>query len=85
MNEAELAGQTAELPEIFADRLPEADLRPLRSLAAGGEWDELLDLLVAALRETRAPVTTGEKEQLHEVLAGWGLPTDQLVDLVVSN
>lgn len=85
MNESELASRTAQLPEIFADRLPAADLRPLRSMAGGGEWDELLDLLLLALRETRAPVTVSEQEQLREVLTGWGMPTDQLDGLAVSH
>lgn len=85
MNESELAGRTAQLPEIFADRLPAADLRPLRAMAGGGEWDELLDLLLLALRETQAAVTVSEQEQLREVLAGWGLPTDQLDELAISH
>ena len=84
MNEAELAGRTARLPEVFADRLPASDLRPLRSMAGGGEWDELLDLLIIALRETGASVTVSERDQLREVLAGWGLPTNQLDELAVS-
>ena len=85
MNEAELAGRTARLPEIFADRLPAADLRPLRSMAGGGEWDELLDMLLLALRETQAPVTVSEREQLREALTGWGLATDQLDELAVRH
>ena len=84
MDEAELAGRTARLPEVFADRLPASDLRPLRSMAGGGEWDELLGLLIIALRETGASVTVSERDQLREVLAGWGLPTDQLDELAVS-
>ena len=85
MNEAELAGRTARLPEIFADRLAVADLRPLRSMAGGGEWDELLDMLLLALRETQAPVTVSEREQLREVLTDWGLATDQLDELAVRH
>jgi hypothetical protein len=84
MNEAELAGRTARLPEVFADRLPASDLRPLRSMARGGEWDELLDLLIMALKETQASVTVSERDQLREVLTGWGLPTNQLDGLAVS-
>lgn len=85
MNEEELAGRTARLPEIFADRLPAADLRALRSISGGGEWDELLDMLLLALRETQAPVTVSEREQLREVLTGWGLATDQLDELAVTH
>lgn len=85
MNEAELAGRTARLPELFADRLPESDLEPLRSMAGGGEWDVMLDLLIVALRETGAPVTVTERDQLQEVLTGWGMSTHQLDGLVVTH
>ena len=83
MNEPGLAQRTFELPEVFADRLPESTLRALRSMARGGEWDELLDLLVAALRQTVSAVTVDERDQLRQVLEGWRLPTGQLDELVV--
>jgi hypothetical protein len=84
MSEAELATRTAELPDVFAARLPAADLAGLRSMASAGEWEELLDLLVSALRHTRAPVASGEVDQLRAVLSGWGLPTAGLDELAVS-
>ena len=84
MTEAELATLTAGLPERFADRLPRADLDGLRSMARGGEWDELLDLLVAALRATRAPVSSEERKQLHDALTGWGMSPDVLASLEVA-
>ncbi|MGO8956352.1 MAG: hypothetical protein ACLQFR_03105 [Streptosporangiaceae bacterium] len=83
MNEAELATRTARLPEIFADRIPDAEIDGLRSMAQGGEWDELIDLLLAILLETRAAVSVSERDQLRDLLAGWGLPTRQLADLAV--
>jgi hypothetical protein len=83
MNEADLAGRTARLPDVFADRVTRADLVGLRSMADGGEWDELLDLLVAALRETGAAISIGERQELRDVLTGWGLPADQLAELIV--
>jgi hypothetical protein len=52
-------------------------------MSGGGEWGELLDLLLAILLQTRAPVTADERNQLRDVLEGWGLPTNQLDDLVV--
>jgi hypothetical protein len=52
-------------------------------MARGGEWDELLDLLLAALRQTVSAVTVDERDQLRQVLEGWGLPTGQLNELVV--
>jgi hypothetical protein len=83
MNQAGLAGRTARLPELFADRVPASDLAGLRSMAAGGEWDELLDLLVAALRVTGAPVSVLELDELRSLLTGWGMPTGQLDGLIV--
>lgn len=83
MSEAELATMTAELPEVFAARLPAADLAGLRSMASGGEWAELLDLLVSALGHTGASIAPSELDQLREVLSGWGLPTAGLDQLVV--
>lgn len=81
--EAELAAQTKALPDIFAGRIPAADLAGLRSMAGGGEWGELLDLLVAVLHSNRVPVSTAEIDDLRQVLSGWGLPTDALAGLIV--
>ena len=80
--EAELAAQTVVLPDTYAGRIPAADLADLRSMAGGGEWDELLELLVAVLHSNRVPVSTSEIGYLREVLSGWGMPTDALAGLV---
>jgi hypothetical protein len=74
----------AALPERFADRPPASDLDGLRSMACGGEWDELLDLLVQALRHTQAPVSSEERDQLRAALTGWGMPVDALASLNVG-
>jgi hypothetical protein len=84
VDEAELAQKTFNLVNTFADRVSERDLEGLRSMAGGGEWDELLDLLVAALSQTRVPVTDWERNELRDVLVGWGMPTDPLGDLGTS-
>jgi hypothetical protein len=78
MNEAELATKTATLPELFADRLPASALHGLRAMADGGEWGELLDLLMATLQQTDTAVSDAERNELRCVLAGWGLPTDHV-------
>lgn len=80
-NEAELATVTKRLPEMFAGRVRAVDFDGLRSMADAGEWGELLDLLVAALRVTNAAITAEERDLLRGVLAGWGLPTDPVDDL----
>lgn len=81
-SEAQLATRTARLPHVFAGRLPGEDIASLRSMAAGGEWGELLDLLVVSLRESGAPVSTAERDEIADLLAAWGL-SGQLDDLVV--
>ncbi|MBO0823244.1 MAG: hypothetical protein J2P27_05220 [Actinobacteria bacterium] len=83
LNEADLAARTKRLPEMFADRVPGTDLEGLRSMAAGGEWDQLLDLLVAALQVTGAAISAEEHDLLRELLTGWGIATEQLDNLVV--
>jgi hypothetical protein len=82
-NEAELAARTKRLPENFADRVRDADLDGLRSMAGGGEWGELLELLIAALHDSGSAITAGERDELRDLLTGWGLPTDALEGLVV--
>ena len=85
MNEAELAGLTAELPERFAGRVSDSSLRNLQSYADAGEWDELLDLLVAALKSTGAHLSRKELEELRRIFTEWRLPTDELAGLNVAD
>jgi hypothetical protein len=82
-NEAERAARTKRLPGAFAGRVREADLEGLRSMAAGGEWGELLDLLITALRYRGSTISADERDELCDLLSGWGLPADPLDDLVV--
>jgi hypothetical protein len=70
MDEAELARRTSALVEVFAARIPESELRGLRS-AGGGE---LLDLLISVMQQTGASVSTKELENLRTILVGWGVP-----------
>lgn len=85
MNEAELATLTAELPDIFADRVSADTLRFLRSYAGAGEWGEELELLVAGLKKTGARVSTGELERLRTLLTGWNMPSDILDGLNIAD
>jgi hypothetical protein len=74
MDEAELAARTARLPDTYADRLPLNALEALRMMAEGGEWGEMLDLLLAVLSQAGAAVTTAERKELRQVLTDWRLP-----------
>ena len=55
----------------------------MRSMAYGGEWQELVDFLIASLAMTQAPVTPGERDELRTLAEAMDLPTDQLAGLNV--
>ena len=59
------------------------DLDGMRSMADGGEWQELMDLLIASLNVTRAPVTADERNELRSLAQAMDLPADQLAELHV--
>jgi hypothetical protein len=84
MNESEVIARTQALPELYADRVPPVDLDGLRSMASGGEWLELVDLLVASLSDTRARVTVSERDELRSLLEAMNLPTGPLGALNVE-
>jgi hypothetical protein len=81
MDEPELAARTSRLPDTFADRLPLDVLEALRLMAEGGEWGEMLDLLLAVLSQADAAVTVAEGDELRQVLAGWRLPVAKVDEL----
>ena len=85
MNEAELAELTAELPEQFVGRVSDSTLEILRSYADAGEWGELLTLLTAGLKKTRAQLSRQELDQLRTVFTGWEMPTEMLADLNIAD
>ena len=84
MNESEVIERAETLPERFADRVRTEDLDGLRSMAGAGEWQELVDLLVASLGLTRAPVTAGERDELRSLLAAMDMPDDGMAGLNVD-
>ncbi len=83
MNEAEVIERAETLPDRYADRVRPQDLDGMRSMADGGEWQELVDLLIASLAVTQAAVTSGERDELRTLAEAMDLPTDQLAGLNV--
>ncbi len=83
MNEADVIQRVEALPDRYADRVRPQDLDGMRSMADGGEWQELVDLLIASLSLTRAPVTADERNELRSLAQAMDLPTDQLAELYV--
>ena len=84
MNESEVIEHTEALPEHYADRVRPEDLAGMRSMADGGEWQELVDLLIASLALTQAPVTAGERDELRSLAEAMDLPTGPLAGLNIQ-
>jgi hypothetical protein len=84
VNESEVIERAEALPERFASRVPPEDLDGLRSMAAAGEWQELVDLLVASLGVTGAPVTATERDELRSLLVAMDMPDGGLARLTVE-
>jgi hypothetical protein len=84
VNESEVIERTQALPDLFAGRVRPEDLDGMRSMARAGEWRELVDLLVASLGSTGAPVTAGERGELRSLLAAMDMPGDPLAGLTVE-
>jgi hypothetical protein len=83
VNEADVIQRVEALPDRYADRVRPQDLDGMRSMADGGEWQELMDLLIASLNVTRAPVTADERNELRSLAQAMELPADQLAELHV--
>ena len=83
MNEADVIQRVEALPDRYANRVRPQDLDGMRSMADGGEWKELVDLLIASLSLTRAPVTADERNELRSLAEAMDLPADQLAELHV--
>ena len=84
MDEHEMVRRVSALPDQFASRLDESTNRGLRSMNGGGEWDELMDLLVAALIDNSAAVTAAERQELETLLEAMHMPTEQVRQLTVT-
>jgi len=83
VNEADVIQRVEALPDRYANRVRSQDLDGMRSMADGGEWKELVDLLIASLSLTRAPVTADERNELRSLAEAMDLPADQLAELHV--
>ena len=84
MNESELIEHAEALPDHYADRVRPEDLDGLRSMADGGEWQELIDLLIASLTLSQAPITADERDELRSLAEAMDLPTGPLAGLNVQ-
>lgn len=53
-------------------------------MPGAGEWQELVDLAVASLSLTRAPVTAAERDELRSLLAAMNMPDGAITALNVE-
>jgi hypothetical protein len=84
VNESEVIERVEALPGLYASRVRPEDLDGMRSMAGAGEWQELVDLLIASLGLTRAPVSAAERDELRALLEAMGMPTDPIGGLNVQ-
>ena len=84
MNETEIIERAEALPGRFAERLPAQTVASLRLMEAGGEYGELVIELAAALADHGVPVTARERDELRDLLAATGMPTDPIERLAVQ-
>jgi hypothetical protein len=62
------------LPEPFAERLQSRTRYDVGDAARAGEWGKALELLVAGLAESSAPVSRAEHDELALLLSAVGQP-----------
>ena len=84
MNESQVIERAEALPELYASRVRPEDLDGMRSMVGAGEWQELVDLLLASLGLTRAPVSAEERDELLALLQAMDMPTDPIAELNVQ-
>jgi hypothetical protein len=84
VNDNEMMDRVNALPDSFAGRIDPMDLDDVREAAHAGEWGEAVDILIASLSQTQAPVTTAERDELRTLLDAMGLPAEVLSGLNVQ-
>jgi len=84
VDETEVIERVKALPDLYAGRVRPQDLAGMRSMASGGEWGELADLLVASLNLSQATVTSRERDELRSLLAAMDMPGEPLAGLNVE-
>jgi hypothetical protein len=72
LSTGQVEGGMRRLPERFADRIPEAELREVIYWRDAGEWDQTLADLIAALHRHRATISDREARSLRDYLETFG-------------
>lgn len=85
--DADVITRLKALPEPFGDRLDWVDWRvrfDVGRAARAGEWGTALDVLLAALAKSGAPVSLAERDELAAMLEATGQPAGAVVGLSIS-
>jgi hypothetical protein len=85
--DADIITRLKALPEPFADRLDWVDRRlrfDVGRAARSGEWGTALDVLLAALAKSGAPVSPAERDELAAMLEATGQPAGAVARLSIS-
>lgn len=72
--DASILTRLKALPEPFAERLDSKASHNVNEAADAGAWDKALELLLAGLAESGAPVSPVAREELTALLAAIGQP-----------
>jgi hypothetical protein len=84
MDEYEIARRASDLPQKFADRIPQETLEIIELMDGGGEYGELTTELTASLAAHKTPVTAEEKDELRALLGAMSMPTELVEQLNVQ-
>jgi hypothetical protein len=82
--DASILSRLKALPEPFAERLRGRASHNVYKAARDGEWDKALQMLLAGLTESNAPVSPAEHGGLATLLAAIGRPAGAITALSVS-
>lgn len=85
MTEGEFIDAAEALPGRYATRLPGNDVAAIGDHCDGGEWDELLDDLLASLAANRATITSDEHAELSSLLDYAHMSADRLCIITVND
>jgi hypothetical protein len=72
--EASIITRLRALPEPFAERLDSRASHNIYKSACAGQWDNALEMLLAGLAESNAPVSPAEHDELITLLSAIGRP-----------
>lgn len=84
LSKEECESQLRSLPEQFAARIPQEDLRDLKQYRDSQEFRDLAEILLDSLTTSKVSITSQERDQLWLILDALDLPRLELAQLTVT-